>query len=132
MQSGAATEAPTTLYSKLKEHVLDRDQIGTSDIFYDLVRAERPLPELLRETVHIHAPYTHFPYHQRIDNGYVRFVNNDHCLLSARASLRLPEFIPDRLRYLPNSANLVVFANWAGPLESAVGEHAGTLWPSDV
>ena len=43
----------------------------------------RPLPEMLREAVRIHAPYTHVPYHERMDDGYVNFVNNDHCLLSA-------------------------------------------------
>jgi len=36
----------------------------------------------VRETVRIHAPYTHVPYHQRLDDGVVKFVNNDHCLLS--------------------------------------------------
>ena len=84
----ATTEA-ASLYGKLEERILDRDQRGASDVFYDLVRAGRPLAEMLGETVRIHAPYTHVPYHQRIDDGVVRFVNNDHCLLSARASLRL-------------------------------------------
>ena len=31
-------------------------------------------------------PYTHVPFHQRLDDGLVKFVNNDHCLLSARAT----------------------------------------------
>ena len=34
------------------------------------------------------------PYHQRLDDGVVKFVNNDHCLLSARATLRLSELMP--------------------------------------
>ena len=80
---------------------MDRDQVAASEVFYDLVRDGRPLEELLRETVRVHAPYTHMPYHQRIDDGMVRFVNNDHCLLSARASLRMPEELPKRLRFLP-------------------------------
>jgi hypothetical protein len=42
------------------------------------VRDGRPLPEMLREAVRIHGPYTHVPYHERIDNGFVNFVNNDH------------------------------------------------------
>src|SRR5207248_11516616 len=50
-------------------------------------------------------PYTTLfrsvPYHQRIDEGFVRFVNNDHCLLSARTSLRLPKLLPAALEYLP-------------------------------
>ena len=54
----------------------------------------------------IHAPYTHVPYHQRIDDGFVRFVNNDHCLLSARTSLRLPAYLPASLSYLPAAQTL--------------------------
>ena len=77
------------LYGKLEERILARDQVGASTIFYDLVRAGRPRTEIIREAVRIHAPYTHVPYHQRIDKGFVRFVNNDHCLLSARTVLRL-------------------------------------------
>jgi len=88
-------------YAELEERILDRDQVAASEVFYDLVRDGRPLKELLRETVRVHAPYTHAPYHQRIDDGVVRFVNNDHCLLSARASLRLPDVLPERLRFLP-------------------------------
>src|SRR5215471_9658960 len=74
---------------QLEEKILERDQQGASQIYYDLVRAGRPLPELLGQIVRIHAPYTHVPYHQRLDNGIVRFVNNDHCLLSSRASTDL-------------------------------------------
>ena len=74
-------------YARLEEKILERDQKGASRIYYDLVQAARPLPELLREMVRIHAPYTHVPYHQRLDDGVPRFVNNDHCLLSSRASM---------------------------------------------
>ena len=91
----------TRMYAALEEGILDRDQVAASDVLYDLIRAERPLTEILRETVRIHAPYTQAPYHQRIDDGIVRFVNNDHCLLSARASLRMPSLISDALRFLP-------------------------------
>ena len=101
----STTEAPTAdvsaRYAQLEERIMDRDQVAASEVFYGLVRDGRPLTELLRETVRVHAPYTHTPYHQRIDDGMVRFVNNDHCLLSARASLRMPEFLPDRLKFLP-------------------------------
>ena len=58
-------------YNRLEEKVLERDQVGASDIFYDLVRARRPLPELVGEIVRIHAPYTHVPYHQRLDRKSV-------------------------------------------------------------
>src|ERR671936_643086 len=96
----AVTAKDEALYAKLEERILARDQVGASLVFYDLVRAERPLTEILREVVRIHAPYTHVPYHQRIDDGFVRFVNNDHCLLSARTSLRYPKLLPKALEYL--------------------------------
>src|SRR3989442_360383 len=52
------------LYAKLEERILARDQIGASAVYYDLVRAVRPRAEIVGETVRIHAPYTHVPYHQ--------------------------------------------------------------------
>src|SRR5271163_2974298 len=85
---------PQALYDKLEERILQRDQKGASDVYYDLVRAGRPMTEIVAEGVRIHAPYTHVPYHERIDDGYVNFVNNDHCLLSARASLQLSKWLP--------------------------------------
>jgi hypothetical protein len=88
-------------YARLEEKILERDQRASSQIFYDLVRAGRPLHELLGEIVRIHAPYTHVPYHQRLDDGIVRFVNNDHCLLSSRASMDLMKMIRPELAYLP-------------------------------
>src|SRR5256885_7459974 len=76
---------PEALYAKLEDRILARDQQGASEVYYDLVRERRPMTEIVGEAVRIHAPYTHVPYHERIDDGYVNFVNNDHCLLSARA-----------------------------------------------
>src|SRR3974390_2119586 len=80
---GASARA---LYEKLEDRVLSRDQVGASECYYDLVRDGRPLPEMLREAVRIHGPYTHVPYHERIDDGFVNFVNNDHCLLRPPAT----------------------------------------------
>ena len=57
--------------------------------------------EILSETIRAHAPYTHVPYHQRIDAGIVRFVNNDHCLGSSRATLHLQNLVSEDLRRLP-------------------------------
>src|SRR5207253_693532 len=101
--SASPTTQPevTDSYARLEEKVLERDQRGASQIFYDLVRAGRPLPELVREIVRIHAPYTHVPYHQRLDDGVVRFVNNDHCFLSSRASTDLMKLLRPELAYLP-------------------------------
>src|SRR5712691_5497169 len=73
---------PEALYAKLEDRILARDQQGASEVYYDLVREHRPMKEIIAEAVRIHAPYTHVPYHERIDDGYVNFVNNDHCLLS--------------------------------------------------
>jgi hypothetical protein len=99
-QSAAGTR-PDPLYGALEERILERDQKGASEVYYRLVKSGRPLPEMLREAVRIHAPYTHVPYHERLDDGYVNFVNNDHCLLSARATLHLSRMVPDAAAGLP-------------------------------
>jgi len=70
-------------------------------VLYGLLKQGRPVTEVVRETVRIHAPYTHVPYHQRLDDGVVRFVNNDHCLLSERVSLPLTSMVRPELRLLP-------------------------------
>jgi hypothetical protein len=113
------------LYAKLEERVLARDQVGATQVFYDLVKNGRPRTEVLREIVRIHAPYTHVPYHQRIDNGFVRFVNNDHCLLSARTTScpaisrrRLSSSQAQTLWYVPTGLD-----PWNQPRQGA-----GSLW----
>jgi hypothetical protein len=93
--------AAADLYAKLEDRCLMRDQVGASQVFYDLVRSGRPLHEIVAEGVRIHAPYTHVPYHERMDDGYPNFVNNDHCLLSARATLNLAKLMPEHLAMLP-------------------------------
>ena len=85
--------APASDYARLEERILARDQKGASDVLYRLMKQGRPLTEITRETVRIHAPYTHVPYHQRLDDGIVKFVNNDHCLLSERVGLPLASMI---------------------------------------
>ena len=89
------------LYQELEDRMLARDQEGGSRIYYELLRRGRPLPEIMAEAVRIHAPYTHVPYHQRIDDGFPNFVNNDHCLLSARAAINLQRMLPEKLAALP-------------------------------
>jgi hypothetical protein len=113
------------LYAKLEERIFARDQVGASTVFYDLVRAGRPRTEILRETVRIHAPYTHVPYHQRIDDGFVRFVNNDHCLLSARTSLRLPGLLPTDLGYLPLAQTIWYVPTGLDPWNQLLGKAPG-------
>ena len=121
----ASDRDTASAYARLEERVLARDQVGASEVFYDLVRAERPLPELLRETVRIHAPYTHVPYHQRLDDGVVKFVNNDHCLLSARASLRLRRLVPQRLGYLPLAQTIWYVPTGLDPWNQLLGKAPG-------
>jgi hypothetical protein len=99
--AAVASTRSDPLYAALEERVLDRDQKGASEIYYKLVKSGRPLTEMLREAVRIHGPYTHVPYHERMDDGYVNFVNNDHCLLSARASLHLSKMVPGAASGLP-------------------------------
>lgn len=125
MTQGAVTNGTRKLYDRLQERILARDQVGASHIFYDLVRAERPLTEILHETVKIHAPYTHVPYHQRIDNGFVRFVNNDHCLLSARVSLRMPDYIPAEMQYVPMAQTIWYVPTGLDPWNQLLGNMPG-------
>ena len=113
------------LYGKLEERIMARDQVGASTIFYDLVRAGRPRTEIIQEAVRIHAPYTHVPYHQRIDNGFVRFVNNDHCLLSARTSIRLPAFLSPTLGYLPLAQTIWYIPTGLDPWNQLLGRMPG-------
>lgn len=119
--------APETarLYEQLQERVLDRDQVGASGVFYDLVRAGRPLTEMLSETVRIQAPYTHVPYHQRIDNGVVRFVNNDHCLLSARVAARLGDLVGPAHALLPMAQTMWYVPTGLDPWNQLLGKIPG-------
>src|ERR1700751_1612715 len=89
------------LYHELEDRILARDQEGGSRVYYELLRRSRPLPEIITEAVRIHAPYTHVPYHNRIDDGFPNFVNNDHCLLSSRAAVNLQRMLPEKLAGLP-------------------------------
>jgi hypothetical protein len=122
------------LYAKLEDRCLMRDQVGASDVYYDLVRAGRPLNEIVAEGVRIHAPYTHVPYHERIDDGYPNFVNNDHCLLSARATINMARLMPDHLTMLPMAQTIWYIPSgldiWNQKINKAPGHytrHRGNL-----
>ena len=101
MPATAKDQETVHLYRELEDRLLARDQVGSSRVYYDLLRRDRPLTEIMAEAVRIHAPYTHVPYHQRIDDGFPNFVNNDHCLLSARAAVNLQKMLPEQLAALP-------------------------------
>jgi hypothetical protein len=112
-------------YSRLEERILARDQVGASAVFYDLVKAGRPVDELVRETVRIHAPYTHVPFHQRNDSGDIRFVNNDHCLLSMRAALQLKKLVPDEHAFLPMAQTIWYIPTGLDPWNQLLGKAPG-------
>ena len=66
------------------------------------------------------------PYHQRIDRGFVRFVNNDHCLLSTRASLFLPAYVAPELAYMPMAQTVWYVPTALDPWSQLLGEAPGT------
>jgi hypothetical protein len=112
-------------YVRLEELILARDQVGSSQVFYDLIKQGRPVKELVREVVRIHAPYTHVPFHQRSDNGEVRFVNNDHTLLGMRAGLRLKDLVPSELAFLPIAQAVWYIPTGLDPWNQLIGKAPG-------
>src|SRR5207244_1748469 len=121
----AGEPVPTAEYARLEERILARDQKGASDALYGLMKQERPVTEILRETVRIHAPYTHVPYHQRLDDGLVKFVNNDHCLLSERVGLPLMRLVSPALRWLPMAQTVWYMPTGLDPWNQLLGRAPG-------
>jgi hypothetical protein len=80
---------------------------------------------MLSEAVRIHAPYTHVPFHQRLDEGVVKFVNNDHCLLSARATLRLARLMPPGFEQLPMAQTIWYLPTGLDPWNQLLGKAPG-------
>jgi len=75
--TGTSERAPAVEYARLEERILARDRIDAGLVLYGLLRPRscgRPCGSTHRTP--------HVPYHQRLDDGVVKFVNNDHCLLS--------------------------------------------------
>ena len=73
----------------------------------------------------IHAPYTHVPYHQRLDDGLVKFVNNDHCLLSERVGLPLASMIRPELAGLPMAQTVWYMPTGLDPWNQLIGKAPG-------
>src|SRR5881409_4138452 len=117
--------APASDYARLEERIVARDQKGASDVLYELFKQHRPAIEILRETVRIHAPFTHVPYHQRLDDGIVKFVNNDHCLLSERVGLPLASMIRPELRWLPLAQTVWYMPTGLDPWNQLIGKAPG-------
>jgi hypothetical protein len=124
------------LYERLEDRCLMRDQKGASDVYYELLRAGRPLNEIVAEGVRIHAPYTHVPYHERMDDGYPNFVNNDHCLLSARATINLNRMLPAHLSMLPMAQTIWYIPTgldiWNQKINKAPGHYTRHRGSSDA
>lgn len=120
-----ATSVPTAEYTRLEDRILARDQKGASDVLYGLVKQDRPITEVLRETIRIHAPYTNVPYHQRLDDGFVKFVNNDHCLLSERVGLPLMRMVRPELRWLPMAQTIWYMPTGLDPWNQLLGKAPG-------
>src|SRR5712664_3065507 len=116
---------PTAEYARLEERILARDQVGASGVLYGIMKRGRPVTEMVGETVRIHAPYTHVPYHQRLDDGVVKFVNNDHCLLSERVGLPLMAMLPDELRLLPLAQTVWYMPTGLDPWNQLIGRAPG-------
>jgi hypothetical protein len=112
-------------YAEWEERVLARDQVGASKIYYDLIKSGRPVAEIAGQLVRIHAPYTHVPFHQRLDDGVPRFVNNDHCLLSIRASYRLMPLVSSELRDLPLAQSTWYIPTGLDPWNQLLGRAPG-------
>ena len=112
-------------YARLEERILARDQVGASAALYGLVKDKRPVAEIVSQTVRIHAPYTHVPYHQRLDDGVVKFVNNDHCLLSERVGLPLMTLVNPALRWLPLAQTVWYMPTGLDPWNQLLGRAPG-------
>src|SRR3989442_2908116 len=123
--AGMNESVPTAEYARLEERILARDQTGASDVLYRLMKQGRPVTEITRETVRIHAPYTHVPYHQRLDDGIVKFVNNDHCFLSERVGLPLASMIRPELSWLPMAQTVWYMPTGLDPWNQLIGKAPG-------
>jgi hypothetical protein len=115
----------TAEYARLEDRIIARDQIGAQSVLYGLLKQGRPLTEITSETVRIHAPYTHVPYHQRLDDGVVKFVNNDHCLLSERVGLPLSSMVRPELAMLPMAQTVWYMPTGLDPWNQLIGKAPG-------
>ena len=112
-------------YARLEERILARDQVGAGAELYGLIKEKRPVAEIISQTVRIHAPYTHVPYHQRLDDGVVKFVNNDHCLLSERVALPLMSLVRPELAMLPLAQSVWYIPSGLDPWNQLLGKAPG-------
>jgi hypothetical protein len=65
------------------------------------------------------------PYHQRLDDGMVKFVNNDHCLLSERVGRPLSLLLRPALRALPLAQTVWYMPTGLDPWNQLIGKAPG-------
>ena len=112
-------------YAALEERILARDQVGASQVFYDLVKRRPARPRArARDGPHPRAVHPHAvpPAH---DSGDVRFVNNDHCLLSMRAALQLKKLVSDDAAFLPMAQTIWYIPTGLDPWNQLLGKAPG-------
>src|SRR5438093_557050 len=115
----------TSDYARLEERILARDQVGASAALYELIKQKRPVTEIVSQTVRIHAPSTHVPYHQRLDEVVVKFVNNDHCRLGERVALPLMSMVRPELSLLPLAQVVWYIPTGLDPWNQLLGKAPG-------
>ncbi len=92
----------TTTSDRLTDAILTRDQLRTTDLFFQMVRREgRALGDALGEVTAAEAPFVQVPNHINVRDGQITLVNNDHTILGLRTAASLAPFLPEPYRLLP-------------------------------
>src|SRR5881227_3454977 len=88
-------------FDLLTEAILQRDQPGTADLFFRMVRDGQSIGDALSVVTAAEAPYVNVPCHINMRDGNIVLTNNDHTLLGLRASTYLMPYLPEKYRLLP-------------------------------
>src|SRR6476661_9768873 len=88
-------------FDMLTEAILERDQPGTTDLFFRMMRDGRSVGEALGVVTAAEAPFVQVPSHINFRDGHITLVNNDHTILGLRTSVNLVPFVPEAYRLLP-------------------------------
>src|ERR1700704_2536643 len=87
-------------FDMLTEAILERDQPGTTDLFFRMTRDGHSAGEALSVVTAAEAPFVQVPSHINVRDGQVTLINNDHTILGLRTSVSLAPFLPERYRLL--------------------------------
>src|SRR5437660_10027270 len=88
-------------FDLLTEAILQRDQPGTADLFFRMVRDGQSIGDALSVVAAAEAPFVNVPCHINMRDGNIVLTNNDHTLLGLRASTYLMPYLPEKYRLLP-------------------------------